>query len=104
MIRNEHFSASFDTQAGTISIRRNDGTPFLTAGAACANTDAGKHSTTSPGREHSVASAPFSDVLGTGQRLTIDSPDAQKLLDLRVEVRLYDGLPMATIEARCSNV
>ena len=67
MIQNDHFAASFDTQTGTISVRRSDGTPFLTAGAACANTDAGKQSTASPGREHSVDTSAFRDRLGSGR-------------------------------------
>ncbi len=104
MIQNDHFAASFDTRTGTISVRRSDGTAFLTGGAACTNTDAGKQSTASPGREHSVATAPFGDRLGSGRRLELISRDPQKLLDLRVDVTLYDRRPMVTIEVTCTNV
>jgi hypothetical protein len=103
MIHNDRFTASFDTRTGTISVRRSDGTPFLTGGAACANTDVGKQSTASPGREHSVETAPFRDRLGAGQRLSVVSRDPQSLLDLRVQIALYDGLPLVTIELRCTN-
>jgi alpha-galactosidase len=104
MIQNDHFAVSFDTRTGTLSIRRGDGTPFLTGGAACANTDAGKQSTRSPGREHSVDTSAFRDRLGTGQRLEVVCRDPQKLLDLSVAVVLYDRRPMVTIEASCTNV
>ena len=104
MIQNDHFAASFDTRTGTISLRRSDGTPFLTAGAACANTEVGKQSTASPGREHAVDTSTFRDRLGSGRRLGIVCRDPQKLLDLRVEVALYDRRPMVTIETFCTNV
>ena len=104
MIQNDYFSAAFDIRSGTLSVRRSDGTPFLTGGAACANTDAGKQSTASPGREHSVDTAAFRDHLGSGQRLTIDSRDPHKLFDLRVQVDLYDRRSMVAIEVQCTNV
>ena len=104
MIQNDYFSAAFDIRSGTLSVRRSDGTPFLTGGAACANTDAGKRSTASPGREHSVDTAAFRDHLGSGQRLTIDSRDPHKLFDLRVQVDLYDRRSMVAIEVQCTNV
>jgi alpha-galactosidase len=104
MIENGRFAASFDARTGTVSVRRGDGTPFLAGGAACANTDAGKQSTASPGREHAVDTSAFSDRLGSGRRLTIVSRDAQKLVELRLEVALYDTRPMATFELRCTNV
>jgi hypothetical protein len=104
MIQSDHFAASFDTRAGTISVRRSDGTPFLTGGAACANTELGKQSTAAPGREHSVEISAFRDRLGSGRRMAILCRDAQKLLDLQVAVDLYDRLPILTIEARCTNV
>ena len=104
MIENDHFAASFDAQTGTISVRRSDGTPFLTGGVACANTSVGKHSTASSGREHSVEISPFRDRLGSGRRMVIVSRDPRKLLDLRVEAALYDRRRMVTIEAHCSNV
>jgi alpha-galactosidase len=104
MIQNDHFAAAFDTRTGTVSVHRSDGTPFLTAGSACANTALGKQSTASPGREHSIETSPFGDKLGAGQRLSVVSRDPEKLLDLRVEVALYDGRPMVTIELSCTNV
>jgi hypothetical protein len=104
MIQNDHFAASFDTRTGTLSVRRRDGTPFLTNGVACANTDAGKQSTAAPGREHSADTAAFRDRLGSGQRMVIGCRDPQKLLDLRVEITLYDRRPMVTIELHCTNV
>jgi hypothetical protein len=73
MIENGHFAASFDTRTGTISVRRGDGTPFLTRSAACANTDAGKQSTASPGRTHSVDTSPFRDGFGSGRRMVVVS-------------------------------
>jgi len=104
MIQSDHFAASFDVRTGTISVRHSDGTPFLTGGVACANTDLGKQSTASSGREHSVEISPFSDRLGSGRRMVIVSRDPQKLLDLRVEAAVYDRRRMVTIEAHCSNV
>jgi hypothetical protein len=104
MIQNDHFAASFDTQTGTFAVRRADGAPFLTNGAACANTDVGKQSTASAGREHSVDVSPCRDQLGSGRRLNVVSRDPEKLLDLRVEITLYDRRPMVTIETRCTNV
>ncbi len=104
MIENDYFSASFDTRTGALSLRRSDGTPFLTGGVACANTDAGKQSTASPGREHSVDTSSISDRLGSGRRMTLVSRDPEKLLDLRVEVALYDRRPWVTIETHCTNV
>ena len=104
MIQNDRFAVSFDARAGTISVRRSDGTPFLTGGAACANTDVGKQSTASSGREHAVETSAFSDRLGSGRRMTIVSRDPRKLLDLRMDVALYDRRPMVAIEARCTNV
>src|SRR5262245_19486495 len=104
MIGNEHFVASFDTLIGMLSVGRRDGTPFVTAGVACANTSLGKQSTASPGREHVVSVAEFRDRLGAGRRLTIDCRDPQRLLDLRVEIVLYDERPLVTIETRCTNV
>ena len=103
-IESDHFAASFDARTGTFSLRRNDGTPFLTGGAACANAEIGKQSTASPGREHSAETSEFQDRLGSGRRMTIVSRDPQKVLDLRVDIALYDHRPMATIEARCTNV
>ena len=104
MIESDHFAASFDARTGTLSVRRSDGTPFLTGGVACANTDVGKQSTASPGREHSVESSPFRDRLGSGRRMVVVSRDPQKLLDLRVEAAVYDRRRMVTIEAHCTNV
>ncbi len=104
MIHNEYFAASFDPRTGTISVHRSDGTPFLTGGTVCANTESGKQSTASPGREHSVDTSAFRDRRGSGQRMVIVSRDLQKLLDLRVEVTLHDRRPMVTIEAHCTNV
>ena len=103
-IESDHFAASFDPRTGTLSLRRSDGAPFLTGGAACANTELGKQSTTSPGREHSVETSEFQDRLGSGRRMSVVSRDPQKLLDLRVDVVLYDRRPTATIEVRCTNV
>ena len=104
MIESDHFAASFDARTGTISVHRGDGAPFLTGGVARANTDLGKQSTASPGREHSVEINPFHDALGSGRRMVIVSRDPLKLLDLRVEVAVYDRRRMVTIEASCSNV
>ncbi len=104
MIQNDHFTASFDPRTGTISVHRSDGTPFLARGAACANTELGKHATSSPGREHSLDTSAFQDRLGAGQRMSIVSRDPQKVLDLRVEIILYDRRPMVTIETHCTNV
>jgi hypothetical protein len=104
MIQTDHFAASFDARTGTLTLRRSDGTPLLTGGAACANTEIGKQSTASQGRENSVDTSVFRDALGSGQRLVVDSRDANKALDLRLEVALYDRRPMITIEAHCTNV
>jgi hypothetical protein len=104
MIQNDHFAVSFDTRDGLISVRRSDGTAFLTGGSACANTGLGKQSTASPGREHAVDDSAFHDRLGSGRRMVIVSRDPQKLLDLRVEVVLYDRRPAVTIETHCTNV
>ncbi len=104
LIESDHFAASFDPRTGTFSLRRNDGAPFLTGGVACANTEVGEQSTASPGRAHSVDISAFSDRLGSGRRMSVVSRDPQKVLDMRVEIALYDRRPMVTIEARCTNV
>ncbi|HEX5049842.1 MAG TPA: glycoside hydrolase family 36 protein [Gammaproteobacteria bacterium] len=104
MIRNDHFAASFDPQSGTISIRRADGAAFVTNGAVCANTDGGKASTASPGRDHAVDVSAFRDGLGTGRRMSIASRDPEKRLDFSVDVVLYDRRPLVTVAARCTNV
>jgi len=104
MIENDHFAISFDTQTGTLSIRRSDGRAFLSNGSACANTELGKQSTASPGRERTVDESAFRDRLGPGRRMTIVCRDPEKLLDLRVEVALYDRRPAVTIETLCTNV
>ncbi|HEY8521069.1 MAG TPA: glycoside hydrolase family 36 protein [Gammaproteobacteria bacterium] len=104
MMQGDHFVVAFDTGTGTLSLRRREGAPFLTRAAACANTDAGKHSTARPGREHAVDAAAFRDPLGAGERLTVISRDLERRLDLRVEVAVYRHRPMATIEAHCTNV
>jgi hypothetical protein len=103
-IASHHFAVSFDTRAGTFSIFRRDGTPLLSGGVACANTDLGKESTASPGRERSAVVAEFSDRLGSGWRMTVGCRDQQKRLDLRVEVAVYDLRPMVTFETHCANV
>jgi hypothetical protein len=104
MISSDHFTASFDTRTGTLSLARGDGTPFLAGGAARANTELGTQSTASPGREHAVDTSAFSDGLGSGRRMVVVCRDPHKLLDLRVEVALYDRRPMATVETHCTNV
>jgi len=104
MIENDHFAVTFEARTGTISIRRSDGSAFLGGGSACANTELGKRSTASPGREHALEVSAFSDRLGAGRRLVIASRDPEKLLDLRVEVALYDRRPAATVEVHCTNV
>jgi hypothetical protein len=103
-IESDHFAASFDTVTGTFALHRRDGTPFLEGAAACANTELGKQSTASPGREHVVATAEFRDRLGAGRRLSVGCRDPQKLLDLRVDIVVYDRRPMVTVEVRCTNV
>lgn len=104
MIRNDHFAVSFDTRAGTLDVRRADGTPFLTHGSACANTVVGKLSTSSPGRVHSVDTSQFSDRLGAGLRLRVVTRCREKLLDFQWEIALYERRPLVTIELRCTNV
>src|SRR3954469_4864836 len=104
MIQNDHFAASFNGETGTFSLHRRDGTPFLTDGVACANTDAGGLSTASPGRVHSATTSEFRDALGSGRRLTVVCGDSELLLDLRIEIALYDHRPMVTMQARCTNV
>ncbi len=104
MIQTDHFAASFDPRTGTLCVRRSDGALFLDGGTACANTDVGKQSTASPGREHSIDAAPFRDRLGSGRRLSIVSRDPQQRVDLRVEVVAYDRRPWVTVEAYCTNV
>src|SRR5262249_9710784 len=103
-IASAHFGASFDTHAGTFSISRGDGAPFLNGGVACVNTDVGKQSTASPGRDRSAPVCAFSDRLGWGRRMTVACRDPDKRLDLRVEVVVYNDRPIATIEAHCTNV
>src|SRR3954447_4523424 len=103
-IAGDDFVVSFDARAGTFSIYRRDGTPFLSGGVACANTDVGKQSTASPGRERSTAVAAFSDRLGDGQRMTVECRDPDSRLDLRVEVAVYDRRPIVTFETYCANV
>ena len=104
MIENDHFAAWFETRTGTLSIRRSDGRAFLGNGRGCANTELGKQSTASPGRVHAVDESAFRDRLGAGRRMTIVSRDPERLLDLRLEVALYDRRPAVTIETHCANV
>lgn len=104
MIRNEHFAASFDAGTGTLELRRGNGAAFLSGAAACANTHRGKRSTASPGVEPSIDASAFRDRLGAGRRLDVFCRDPNRELDLRVEVRLYDGRPTATVELHCTNV
>lgn len=104
MIRTDHFIASFDSQTGRIDVRRSDGRPFLRGASACANTDAGKHSTAAPGRAHDVDTAAFRDALGTGRRLTVRSHDPAGRVDLSVDVAVYDHAPLVTVETHCTNV
>lgn len=103
-IQSDHFAVSFDPRSGTIALHRADGTPFLDGGTACVSTELGRQSTASPGREHAVDAAPFRDRLGAGRQMTIAARDPEKRLDLRVEIVLYDGAPLATIEVHCTNV
>jgi hypothetical protein len=103
-IASDHFVVSFDTQTGTFSILRREGTPFLSGGVACANTGLGKQSTASPRSERSAAVAAFSDRLGSGQCMAVECRDPGKRLDLRVEVVVYDRRPILTFEAHCTNV
>lgn len=98
------FTASFDTRTGTFSVLRGKATPFLSGGVGCANTDIGKASTASPGRDRSATPSAFSDRLGSGQRMTVDCRDNDKRLDLRVEVVVYEDRPIVTIETHCTNV
>ena len=103
-IASDRFSVAFDTRAGTFSIVRSDGTPFLIGGVACANTNLGRVSTASPGRDRSAAVSAFSDRLGSGRRMTVDCRDQNERLGLRVELVAYDRRPMVTIEAHCTNL
>ena len=103
-IESDHFAASFDTRAGTFSISRRDGTPFLSGGVACANTDLGKQSTATPGGERSAVVAVFNDRLGSGRRMTVECRDRDERLDLRVDVVVYDHRPIVTFETHCANV
>jgi alpha-galactosidase len=104
MIENDHFGASFDPRTGALAVRRAAGVPFLTGAAACANTDLGKLTTASPGREHSVDVSAFRDRLGSGRRLTVASRDPERRLDFELDVVVYESRPLVTIEARCTNV
>ena len=103
-IASDHFDVSFDTSAGTFSILRRDGVRLLSGGVACANTDLGKLSTGSAGRERTAAVSTFSDRLGSGRRMSVECRDPDKRLDQRVEVAVYDGRPLVTFETHCANV
>src|SRR6185312_11195420 len=70
----------------------------------CVNTDLGKQSTASPGREHSIAISEFKDRLGAGRRLIVACQDPARQLDLQIEIALYDHKSMLTIATRCTNV
>jgi len=103
-IKNDYFTISFDKKRGTINIYRNHGTPLLTGGTVCANSNTGKHSIT-PGRyEHKLDASNFKDQLGEGKRLLVFSKDLENKLNIEIQISLYDQLEAITIEAACKNV
>lgn len=103
-IKNDYFTISFDKKRGTISISRNNGTPLLTDGTVCANSNTGKYSIASGRYEHSLETINFKDLLGGGKRLLIFSKSLENKLDFEIQISLYDQLEAITIEAVCKNV
>lgn len=109
-IKNEYFTVSFDQKGGTINIDRSDGRSLLRGATVCVNkhpaqnNPSPKRSIASGAYRHALHSIAFSDPLGTGTRLIISSKDHNKELDLEIQLSLYEGLELATIEVICKNV
>jgi hypothetical protein len=102
-IKNDYFTISFDKKRGTINISRNSGTPLLTGGTVCANSNTDKYSIASGRYEHSLDTINFKDQLG-GKRLLIFSKDLENKLNFEIQISLYDQLEAITIETVCKNV
>ena len=70
MIDSDHFVAAFDTQAGRFSLRRRDGTPFLTGARLRLETSLGPWSPS--GGVVRVTTHAFRDALGSGRCLRVE--------------------------------
>jgi hypothetical protein len=103
-INNDYFIVSFDKKKGTINIYRNNGSPLLIGGTACANSDNNKYFISPGSYKYSVASKSFADQLGPGKRLIIVCGDKNKRIDFDIRLSLYDQSEAITIEAICKNV
>src|SRR5262245_12264477 len=103
-IKNDYFTASFDSEKGTINIFRSNGIPFITGGTSCANSTIGKRSISSGSHKNTLDATAFRDQLGAGKRLLIFSKDLENKLDFEIQLSLYDHLEAVTIEAICKNV
>jgi alpha-galactosidase len=103
-IGNEHFTVSFDGNQGTYAIRRGDGTPLVTNGTTAVNFRTDTYPLATGDFKHSVQSTRFSDRLGSGDKLTVTSTDANNRINIELNLALYDHLPAIVLEVRCTNV
>ncbi len=102
-IENAHFRIAFDRKAGSFSISRANGSPFLDGGTARINTADGVKTITWRYR-HTFKSGTYHDELGSGKRLIVESHDRDRRCDIELHLTLYDERPLLTIEAFCRNI
>lgn len=103
-VENEAFTVAFDAQAGRFAVWRRGGEAFLSDATVRANTSRGTRATSDPAYRHTVEITRLQDRLGQGRQLVVHSTDAERQLDFKLHVALYDDQSMVLIEAMCRNV
>src|SRR5262245_28952492 len=103
-IKNDYFTASFDSEKGTIDIFRSNGIPLITGETFCANSTIGKRSISSGNYKTTLDATAFRDQLGAWKRMLIFSYVLVNNLVFEIQLSLYDHLAAVTIEAICKNV
>lgn len=103
-IANRHFRVFFDSNRGTYVIRRSGGAPLVTNGTTTANFRSDTYALNIGAFRHSVRSSRFRDRLGSGDRLTVTSRDANDRIQVDLDIALYDDLPAIVLETHCTNV
>ncbi|HEV8505927.1 MAG TPA: twin-arginine translocation signal domain-containing protein, partial [Chitinophagaceae bacterium] len=103
VIKNEHFTVSFDRMKGTINIYRSNGVALLTGGIVCINSDS-KHYVSFDNYKYTFDSKNVNDQHGPGKRLVILCKDKGKKMDAEIRLSLYDQLKAVTTEVICQNV
>ena len=99
-----HFRVSFDPARGVFGVRRADGSSFLTGVTVAINLGDLKRTSADGTFDHASEVVPVDDDFGAGQRLVVSSRDRGRLLDLEIQVTLYDALPGIFVESFCQNV